>query len=75
MSHHEEADRLNQFVGEAVETAQLDAGLKLNLKPHAIEAIIDTTREECRTLLGLLPRISAGLMICKSSARMERQNE
>jgi two-component system sensor histidine kinase KdpD len=28
---NEEADRLNHFVGEAVETAQLDAGLKLNL--------------------------------------------
>jgi two-component system, OmpR family, sensor histidine kinase KdpD len=64
----EEADRLNQLVGEAVETAQLDA-VKLNLKPHAIGAIIDPTREECRPLLGLLPRISAGLTICKSTAK------
>jgi len=48
---NEEADRLNQLVGEAVETAQLDTGVKLDLKPHAIEEIIDAARKECRTLL------------------------
>src|SRR6266853_5796670 len=45
---NEEADRLNQFVGEAVETSQLDAGVTLDLKSHAIEEIIDAAREECR---------------------------
>jgi K+-sensing histidine kinase KdpD len=37
---NEEADRLNRLVGEAVETAQLSKGVKLDLKPHAIEEII-----------------------------------
>lgn len=49
---NEEADRLNQLVGEAVETSQLDAGVTLDLRPHAIEEIIDAAREECRTLVG-----------------------
>jgi two-component system sensor histidine kinase KdpD len=48
---NEEADRLNQLVGEAVETVRHDAGVKLDLKPHAIEEIIDAARTECRTLL------------------------
>jgi two-component system sensor histidine kinase KdpD len=49
---NEEADRLNQLVGEAAETSQLDAGVTLDLKSHAIEEILDAAREECRTLLG-----------------------
>ena len=49
---NEEADRLNRLVGEAREMAQLDAGVKLDLKPHAIEEIIDAARNDCRTLLG-----------------------
>lgn len=47
----EEADRLTQLVGEAVETAQLDKSVKLDLKPHAIEEIIDAARKDCKTLL------------------------
>src|SRR5689334_1293304 len=34
---YEEANRLNRLVGEAAETAQLSVGVKLDLKPHAIE--------------------------------------
>jgi two-component system sensor histidine kinase KdpD len=49
---NEEADRLNQLVGEAIETSQLDTGVTLDLKSHAIEEILDAAREECRTLLG-----------------------
>jgi K+-sensing histidine kinase KdpD len=41
----EEADRLNHLVGEAVESAQLDAGMKLDLKPHAIEEIIEARQK------------------------------
>ena len=33
---NEEADRLNRLVGEVAETAQLDTGVKLDLKAHAI---------------------------------------
>jgi K+-sensing histidine kinase KdpD len=47
----EEADRLDHLVGEAVETAQLDKGVKLDLRPHAIEEIIDAARKDCKTLL------------------------
>src|SRR5260370_11095884 len=43
---NEEADRLNRLVGEAVETAQLSKGVKLDPKPHAIEEIIDAARKE-----------------------------
>src|SRR5258708_32859765 len=46
---NEEADRL---VGEAVETAQPGSRVKLDLKPHAIEEIINAARETCRTALG-----------------------
>jgi two-component system sensor histidine kinase KdpD len=50
---NEEADRLNRLVGEAVESAQLDAAdAKLDLKPHTIAEIIDAARKECGTLLG-----------------------
>jgi two-component system sensor histidine kinase KdpD len=48
---NEAANRLNHLVSEAVGTAQLDAGVKLDLKPHAIEEIIDAASKECRTLL------------------------
>jgi two-component system sensor histidine kinase KdpD len=49
---NEEADRLNRLVGEAVETAQPGRRVKLDLKPHAIEEIINAARETCRTALG-----------------------
>jgi two-component system sensor histidine kinase KdpD len=49
---NEEADRLNQLVGEAVEAMQPDGRVKLDLKPHAIEELIDAARKSCRTLLG-----------------------
>jgi two-component system sensor histidine kinase KdpD len=43
---------LNRLVGEAAETAQLSVGVKLDLKPHAIEEIIDAATKDCQTLLG-----------------------
>jgi two-component system, OmpR family, sensor histidine kinase KdpD len=74
---NEEADRMNQLVGEAVETAHLDEGVKLDLKPHAIEKIIDAARGECRPLLGLrsisvqlqpgLPAVYADLRVAKKA--------
>lgn len=48
----EEADRLNGLIGEAMETAHLDADVKLDLKAHAIEEIIEAARKDCGTLLG-----------------------
>jgi two-component system sensor histidine kinase KdpD len=45
---NEEADRLNRLIGEAAEIAQLDGGVKLDLKSHAIEEIIDAARKECK---------------------------
>src|SRR5580692_11452146 len=72
---NEEADRLNQLFGEAIETAQLDASVKLDLTPHAIEEIIDAATRECRTLLGTrsisvqlqqgLPAVHADLKVAK----------
>ena len=74
---NEEVDRLNQLVGEAVETAQPDARVKLDLKPHAIEEIIDAARTNCRTLLGQrsvsvqippgLPQVRADLNLAKKA--------
>jgi len=64
---NEEADRLNRLVGEAVETAHLDEGVKLDLKPHAIEKIINAAGEECRALLGsssISVRLQPQLQLC-----------
>lgn len=76
---NEEADRLNQLFGEAVETAHLDDGVKLDLEPHALEEIVDAAREECRTLLGSrsisvqlqpgLPAVCADLRLVKGALR------
>jgi len=52
---NEEADRLNRLVGEAVETAHLDEGVILDLKPHAVAEIIDAANKDCRTLFGGRP--------------------
>lgn len=81
---NEEADRMNQLVGEAVETAQLDAGLKLDLKPHAIEEIIDAARKDCRPLLGRrlisaqlrqgLPAVRADLKLAKKALMQLLEN-
>jgi two-component system sensor histidine kinase KdpD len=49
---YEEANRLNRLVSEAAETAQLSVCVKLDLKPHAIEEIIDAATKDCQTLLG-----------------------
>jgi len=49
---YEETNRLNRLVGEAAETAQLSVAVKLDLKPHAIEEIIDAATKDCQTLLG-----------------------
>lgn len=48
---NEETDRLNRLVAEAAEIAQLDGDVKLDLKSHAIEEIIDAARQECRALI------------------------
>jgi len=80
----EEADRLNHLVGEAVETAQLDAGVKLDVKPHAIEEIINVARKECKTLLGQrsislqlrpgLPAVRADLRLAKKALMQLLEN-
>ena len=49
---YDETNRLNRLVGEAAETAQLSVGVKLDLKRHAIEEIIDAATKDCQTLLG-----------------------
>ena len=48
----EEANRLDRLVGEAAETARLCVGVKLDLKPHAIEEIIGAAIKDCQTLFG-----------------------
>jgi len=48
----EETNRLNRLMGEAAETARLSAGVKLDLRSHAIEEIIDAATKDCRSLLG-----------------------
>lgn len=48
---NEETDRLIRLVGEARDMVQLDAGVKLDLKPHPIGEIIGAARQDCRTLL------------------------
>ena len=80
----EEADRLNQLVGEAVKTAQLDADVKLDLKPHAIEEIIDAARRECsglfsRRLISIqlrqgLPAARADLKLAKKALMQLLEN-
>jgi two-component system, OmpR family, sensor histidine kinase KdpD len=74
---NEGADRLNQLVGEAEEAAEPDGRVKLDLKPHAIEEIIDAARMNCRTLLGQrsvsvqlppgLPLVCADLNLAKKA--------
>src|ERR1700733_11682906 len=81
---NEEADRLNRLFGEAVETAQLDGGVKLNLRSHAIEEIIDADRKECGTLLGQraisvqlrqgLPAARADLQLAKKALMQLLEN-
>jgi two-component system sensor histidine kinase KdpD len=73
---NEETDRLNQLVGEAVETAQLDAGVKLDLKPHAIEEIIDAARTECRALLGqrsISVQLQQGLPAARADLKLAKK--
>jgi two-component system sensor histidine kinase KdpD len=72
----EEADRLSQLVGEAVETAQFDAGAKLDLKPHAIEEIINAARKECKTLLGqrsISLRLPQGLPAARADLKLAKK--
>jgi len=73
---NEEADRLNQLVGEAVETAQLDTGVKLDLKPHALEEIIDAARKECRTLLrrcSISVQLQQGLPAARADLKLAKK--
>jgi two-component system sensor histidine kinase KdpD len=73
---NEEADRLNRLFGEAVETAQLNKGVKLDLKPHAIEEIIDAARKECQTLLGsrsISVRLQTGLPATCADLRLAKK--
>jgi len=52
----EESDRLNRLVGEAVEVAQLDAHeVKLDLRPHAVQELIDEALEESKQFLAHNP--------------------
>jgi len=48
---NEETDRMNKLVGEAVNVTQPSGRVRLDLKSHAIEAIIDAARTDCRRLL------------------------
>jgi two-component system sensor histidine kinase KdpD len=52
----EESDRLNRLVGEAVEMAQLDAKeVKLELRPHAMQEVIDEALDESQQVLAQNP--------------------
>jgi two-component system sensor histidine kinase KdpD len=74
---NEEADRLNKLVGEAVKVTQSSGPVKLNLASHAIEAIIDAAKSDCRRLLGQrslsvllpagLPPVRADLNLAKKA--------
>jgi two-component system sensor histidine kinase KdpD len=74
---NEEADRLNSLVSEAVKVTQSSGPVKLNLTSHAIEAIIDAARKDCRRLLGQrslsvllpagLPPVRADLNLAKKA--------
>jgi two-component system, OmpR family, sensor histidine kinase KdpD len=49
----EECDRLNRLVEEASEIARLEAGeFELNLRPVAIEQIVEAALADCRNALG-----------------------
>ncbi len=52
----EEADRLNQLVGDAAEMARLDAGeFELKLERHSMREIVSAAMEQCRPFLGDRP--------------------
>ena len=52
----EEADRLNQLVGDAAEMARLDAGeFELKLERHSIDEIVSAAIEQCRPFLAARP--------------------
>jgi two-component system sensor histidine kinase KdpD len=73
---NEEADRLNRLVDEAVETAQLDKGVKLDLRPHAIEKTIDAARKECNRLLGqrsISVRLPQGLPAARADLKLAKK--
>lgn len=80
----EETDRLNALVGEAVEKARLDIGGTLNLKPWAIEEIIDAARSDCKALRAAhsiqvqvpigLPAVRADLSLVKKALRQLLEN-
>jgi two-component system, OmpR family, sensor histidine kinase KdpD len=53
---NEEADRLNQLVGDAAEMARLDAGeFELKLEPHSIQEIVGAALEQAKPFLGSRP--------------------
>ncbi len=62
---NEECDRLNRLVEEASEIARLEAGeFELDLKPVAIQQVIDAALADCRNALGsreVRLRIAPGL--------------
>jgi two-component system, OmpR family, sensor histidine kinase KdpD len=73
---NEEADRLNRLVGEAEENARLDAGAKLDLKPHTIAEIIDAARKDCRTLLGqrsISVQVAPGLPSARADLKLAKK--
>jgi two-component system sensor histidine kinase KdpD len=68
---------LNKLVGEALKVTQSSGPVKLNLTSHAIEAIIDAARTDCRRLLSQrslsvllpegLPPVRADLNLAKKA--------
>ena len=73
---NEGADRLNQLVGEAEEAAEPDGRVKLDLKPHAIEEIIDAARKECRTLLrrcSISVQLQQGLPAARADLKLAKK--
>jgi two-component system sensor histidine kinase KdpD len=48
---NDEADRLNRLVGDAVDVSRFDAGVRLDLRPQTILAIVNAAKADCRTVL------------------------
>ena len=73
---NEGADRLDQLVGEAAEAAQPDGRVKLDLKPHAIEEIIDAARKECRRQLrrrSISVQLQQGLPAARADLKLAKK--
>jgi two-component system sensor histidine kinase KdpD len=72
----EEADRLNQLIGDALEAAKRDFQVTLDLKPVPIEEIINAARADCRSFLGrrlLSVRLRPALPATRADIRMAKK--